>query len=167
MHRQDLSDIAPFPHPFPSFALYAHSIVGLPVPDGIYCIQVPYEGGGITDVGEGRWLEFLPKGNLGPDAHKVVVKYNMDKNAYSFQFEKSKKFITYGNEPSMNNKLVLGDKPRYFTIRPHEYETDQFVIGVAEKKEYNVAMALERIYPPWVAMSNFSPPQPWHIAGIY
>ncbi|KAG8707089.1 hypothetical protein FRC09_002033 [Ceratobasidium sp. 395] len=131
------------------------------IPDGCYFIQLPNSETAITDPGEGRYLHLLPHGTLGPDADKILVKHNDDKGAYSLQFEKSKKYLTYLNDPSMNNKLVDGDKPRYFKIAKHPYYPDQYVICAAEDKNYHVGMAMERIFPPWVALSALPETQPW------
>ncbi|QRV96126.1 hypothetical protein RhiJN_24144 [Ceratobasidium sp. AG-Ba] len=137
------------------------------VPDGVYSICLPNSQDCITDTGEGRWLNLMQKGYLGPDAHKIIVKYIAERGGYYLQFEKSKKYITFDGEPSMNNKLLDGDKPRYFKITAHEYYPDLFVIAVAENKEYHLGMALERIFPPWVAMQNMEAAQPWHFASVY
>ncbi|KAG8708610.1 hypothetical protein FRC09_001141 [Ceratobasidium sp. 395] len=137
------------------------------VPDGVYAIQLPNSDTAITDPGEGRYLHLLPHGALGQDADKIKVNYNGDKGAYSLQFEKSKKYLSYTDVPAMNNKLIDGDKPRYFKITKHDYYPDQFVITAAEDKNYHVGMALERIYPPWVALSSFPEKQPWSFKGAY
>jgi len=126
-----------------------------------YSIELPFGGGNITDTGEGRYLNLLPQGSLGPDAHKIKVVYNSDKGGYAFQFANSGKYLTWINEPSMNNKLVTGDKPRYFRITPHEYEKDKYTISIVEAKEYHLGPALERIYPPWVALLAFPERQAW------
>ncbi|QRV81690.1 hypothetical protein RhiJN_09705 [Ceratobasidium sp. AG-Ba] len=140
--------------------------MGLPVPDGVYSCELP-NGVCITDSGEGRWLNLMPPNSLGRDAHKIIVKYNLDRGAYSLQFEKSKSYLTFDGVPSNNNKLLPGDKPRYFTITPHEYEKDKFVIGIKENKEDHLGMARELIYPPWVAMNNMQVAQAWHLASVY
>ncbi|KAG9120730.1 hypothetical protein FRC07_003651 [Ceratobasidium sp. 392] len=133
-----------------------------PVPDGVYSISLSSGGAGsITDTGEGRYLSLLPHGALGDDADKINVAYKPEKGAYSLQFAKSGKYLTWLDEPRMNNKLVTGDKPRYFKIAKHEYYEDLFIISVAEDKQYHLAMALERIFPPWVALNNYPDKQPW------
>ncbi|KAG8708609.1 hypothetical protein FRC09_001140 [Ceratobasidium sp. 395] len=133
-----------------------------PVPDGVYSIQLPFGGGSITDAGEGRYLNLLDPGTLGPDAHKIKAYYKDDKGAYSLQFEKSGKYLTWADETlHMNTKLVVGDKPRYFKIAKHQFEEDKFSISAADDKQYHVGLALERIYPPWVALLNFPEKQPW------
>lgn len=114
------------------------------IPDGTYSIELPFGNGAITDPGEGRFLNILPQGSLGPDAHKVSwliwstgaiiivlalqikIAYKSDKGGYALQFVKSGKYLTWNDEPSMNNKLVTGDKPRYFRITPHDYERDKY-----------------------------------------
>ncbi|CAE6461104.1 unnamed protein product [Rhizoctonia solani] len=136
------------------------------VPDGVYSLELPFEQGSITDTGHGRWINILQPGSLGPDAHKVKVTYNKDKGAYTLQFEKSKLYITYEQEPRVNNKLIPGDKPRYFQIKPHDYDEDKYVIIVAEDKKFHVGLAMERIYPPWVAMTNFPEKQAWAFRKI-
>ena len=66
----------------------------------------------------------------------------------------------------MNNKLVTTDKARYYNIAKHDYEENMFTlvldiffpcseltsnsISIAEAKDFSIAPALERIYPPWV-----------------
>ncbi|KAF8600445.1 hypothetical protein BDV93DRAFT_525452 [Ceratobasidium sp. AG-I] len=131
------------------------------IPDGTYCIELPMGGPSITDSGEGRYLNLLPQGSLGPDAHKINIVYNSSQGAYAFKFAASGKCLTFLGEPGMNNKLVTGDKPRYFKISKHEYEQDKYTISVAEGKEFHIGMALERIFPPWVAMLSFPEKQAW------
>ncbi|KAG9082631.1 hypothetical protein FS749_006704 [Ceratobasidium sp. UAMH 11750] len=138
-----------------------------PVPDGIYSISLPFNGGAITDPGEGRYLLLLKPDSLGPHAHKIKVVYKHEKGAYTLQFEHSKEYLTWDGVPSQNNKLLTGDKPRYFKITQHHYETDKFVISTAEDKFFHVGVALERIFPPWVALSNFPEKQAWAFEGIY
>ncbi|QRW10447.1 hypothetical protein RhiLY_09446 [Ceratobasidium sp. AG-Ba] len=67
----------------------------------------------------------------------------------------------------MNNNLLTGNKPRYFHIEQHPYYGDMFVIRLVENKDYSLAMALERIFPPWVAMNNFPDTQAWDFKGVY
>ncbi|QRV96127.1 hypothetical protein RhiJN_24145 [Ceratobasidium sp. AG-Ba] len=140
--------------------------MGLPVPDGIYSIQLPHNEACITDCGQGGWLSLLEKGKRG-DAHKIEVIYNIDKGAYSLRFEESKKYLTFQGAPSMDNKLFPSDKPRYFIIKPHEYEKDKFAIGVAEHKMFHIATAAEHIYPPVVAMNDMLQKQAWHFVSVY
>ncbi|QRW10446.1 hypothetical protein RhiLY_09445 [Ceratobasidium sp. AG-Ba] len=116
--------------------------------------------GSITDPGEDRWIPLLPHGSLGADADKIAVKFNVEKG-YTFQFTKSKKYITFDGPPSINNKLLDGDKPRYFKIEQHPYQLDCYAIKVAEDKNFHLGLAMERIFPPWIAMSNFPEKQPW------
>ncbi|CAE6461115.1 unnamed protein product [Rhizoctonia solani] len=131
------------------------------IPDGVYKIQLPHGNSFITDPGEGRFLHLLPDEALGKNADKIKVTYNSERGAYSLQFEKSKKYLTFEREPSRNNKLVDGDKPRYFKIDKHSYYADHYAIYVAEDRQFHLGMAMERIYPPWVAMQNFPDIQPW------
>ncbi|KAG8738962.1 hypothetical protein FRC12_016470 [Ceratobasidium sp. 428] len=138
-----------------------------PVPDGVYSIQLPFGGSSITDTGEGRYISLLPPGELGEDADKIQVAYKHEKGAYSFRFEKSKKYLTWEGDLRMNTKLIDGDKPRYFRITKHDFQEDGFTIIAAEDKQYHVGLALERIFPPWVALSNFPEKQPWLFKGVY
>ncbi|KAB5591456.1 hypothetical protein CTheo_5101 [Ceratobasidium theobromae] len=131
------------------------------IPDGVYSIELPHGNSAITDSGEGHWLNLMHPGDLGKDADKIEVKYNDSHGAYSFKFKASKKYITFNGQPSMNNKLLTGDKPRYFKIAQHEQYPEQYVIYVAENIHYHLAIALERIYPPWVAMELTPEKQPW------
>ncbi|KAF8600780.1 hypothetical protein BDV93DRAFT_510631 [Ceratobasidium sp. AG-I] len=127
-------------------------------------IRTSYGQGSVTDPGEGRFLHVLPHGALGEDADKIAIKYNADRGAYSLKFTKSGKFLTHADEPLHPNiKMVDGDKPAYFKITPHEYEKDKFCISHADNREYHVGLAMERIFPPWVALSNFPERQPWTI----
>ncbi|KAG8751316.1 hypothetical protein FRC12_012509 [Ceratobasidium sp. 428] len=132
-----------------------------PVPDGTYSIELPFDGGCITDPGEGRFLHLLPHGVLGEDADKINVLYKPEKGCYIFQFAKSKKYLTWEGDLKTNTKLIDGDKPSCFKITKHNYEEDKFTISAAEDKQYHVGPALERIYPPWVAMLNFPEKQAW------
>ncbi|KAF8688603.1 hypothetical protein RHS03_09616, partial [Rhizoctonia solani] len=147
------------------------------IKDGIYALELPFEQGSMTDTGDGRWISILQPGSLGPDAHKVKVVYNKDKGAYTLQFEKSELYITFEGKPMINNKLTPGDKPRYFQIKPHQYEEDKYMyvsgmprqnlslhadsIIVAEDKKFHIGLAMERIFPPWVAMNDFPEKQAW------
>ncbi|KAG8700503.1 hypothetical protein FRC11_012876, partial [Ceratobasidium sp. 423] len=99
--------------------------------------------------------------SLGPEAHKVKVVYHKDKGAYSLQFEKSKEYIGYEGEPEMNKKLIDSDKPRYFKLQPHEYQHGKYVIVPVENKAFHVGLAMERIFPPWVALSSLPEKQAW------
>lgn len=58
--------------------------------------------------------------------HQIKVAYNSNRGAYSFQFSKSGKYLTYLGELFMNSKLVTGDKPAWFKITKHHYELDKF-----------------------------------------
>ncbi|KAJ1301167.1 hypothetical protein OPQ81_003578 [Rhizoctonia solani] len=136
------------------------------IENGVYIFSVPMGQGCITDPGEGRFLHLLPHGALGEDADKIRVNYNQDKGAYSLQFEKSKKYLSFLGEPSMNNKLVPDDKPRYFKIERHPYYPDMHVVKIAEDKSFHVGMALERIFPPWIAMTKLPEMQPWEVKQI-
>ncbi|CAE6498880.1 unnamed protein product [Rhizoctonia solani] len=131
------------------------------IKDGVYALELPFEQGSMTDTGDGRWISILQPGSLGPDAHKVKVVYNKDKGAYTLQFEKSELYITFEGKPMINNKLTPGDKPRYFQIKPHQYEEDKYIIIVAEDKKFHIGLAMERIFPPWVAMNDFPEKQAW------
>ncbi|CAE6426308.1 unnamed protein product [Rhizoctonia solani] len=133
------------------------------IEDGVYIISVPMGPGCITDPGEGRWVPLVPHKSLGKDADKIKIKYNQDKGAYSLQFEKSGKYLTFEGSPSINNKLLDGDKPRYFKIAQHPYASDQYVIKVAEDPTYHIGIAMERIFPPWIAMTNLPEMQQWEI----
>ncbi|KAG8685088.1 hypothetical protein FRC11_011147 [Ceratobasidium sp. 423] len=133
------------------------------IPDGVYIISVPMGPGCITDPGEGRWVPLVPHNSLGKDADKIKIKYNHDQGAYSLQFEKSGKYLTFEGMPRMNNKLLDGDKPRYFKIDQHPYGPDQYAIKVAENKFFHVGLAMERVYPPWIAMTNLPEVQQWEI----
>ncbi|KAL8243843.1 hypothetical protein R6Q59_010101 [Mikania micrantha] len=130
------------------------------ISEGVYAIQLPNSDTCITDPGEGRYLNVLPKGSFGPDAYKIRVRKESG-GVYSLQFTASKKFITYNSDAGMNNKLVDGDKPKLFKIQKHEYYPDTWVITAAENQTYHVGLALERIYPPWVALSSFPERQAW------
>ncbi|CCO36410.1 hypothetical protein RSOLAG1IB_11654 [Rhizoctonia solani AG-1 IB] len=134
--------------------------------DGVYTISIPFGPGCITDPGEGRWVPLVPHGSLGPDADKILVRFNPDRGAYSLQFEKSKKYLTFEREPFPNNKLLDGDKPRYFKIEQHPYAPDQYMILVAEQSNYNIGPAMERIFPPWVAMGSSPQAQQWEFKKI-
>ncbi|KDN47617.1 hypothetical protein RSAG8_03407, partial [Rhizoctonia solani AG-8 WAC10335] len=102
------------------------------IDDGVYSLELPFEQGCISDTGVGRYINILQPGSLGPDAHKVKVTYNKEKGAYTLQFEKSKLYITFEDEPRVNNKLLPGNKPRYFRIEPHDYDEGNYVIIVSE-----------------------------------
>ncbi|KEP47090.1 hypothetical protein V565_168650 [Rhizoctonia solani 123E] len=115
--------------------------------------------GCITDPGEGRWVPLVPHKSLGKDADKAH-------SAYSFQFEKSEKYLTFEGMPSMNNKLLDGDKPRYFKIEEHPYHPDMHAIKIAENKSFHVGLAMEHILPPWIAMSSLPDMQQWKIKKI-
>lgn len=130
------------------------------IPDGLYSISLPFGGGDITNAGEGRILSLLPRGSLGPDASKISVKYVTGKG-YTFLFPNPGTYVSYDGEPRMNNKLMPTTTTRYFNIEKHEYDEGKFVILVADNKDFSVAPALERIYPPWVAMVAFPEKQPW------
>ncbi|CAE6411121.1 hypothetical protein ACGC1H_006416 [Rhizoctonia solani] len=136
------------------------------IEDGVYIISVPMGPGCITDPGEGRWVPLAPHKSLGKDADKIRIKYSHDKGAYSFQFEKSQKYLTFEGMPSMNNKLLDGDKPRYFKIEEHPYHPDMHAIKIAENKNFHVGLAMERILPPWIAMSNLPEIQQWEIKKV-
>ncbi|QRW10450.1 hypothetical protein RhiLY_09449 [Ceratobasidium sp. AG-Ba] len=138
----------------------------LPVPDGIYCIKLPHSDSCISDPGQNHYLHLVPRDEDG-DAHKIEVQYKAERNGYVFRFEKSQKFLTWEDVPSKNTKLVPGDKPRYFTIKPHSDEKDFFAIGIVESKEFHVGMAKERIFPAWVALSDSDAVQPWRFEGVY
>ncbi|CEL62831.1 hypothetical protein RSOLAG1IB_12581 [Rhizoctonia solani AG-1 IB] len=131
------------------------------IADGVYTISLPHGDSRITDPGEGRWLNLLPGGSLGKDADKIRIKFNGDRGGYSLQFEKSGKYFTFEGSPFPNNKLLDGDKPRYFKIQKHEFYPDMYAINLSEDKNFHIAMAMERIYPPWVAMNSFPEMQPW------
>ncbi|CAE6498810.1 unnamed protein product [Rhizoctonia solani] len=133
------------------------------IEDGLYVIGLPFGESYITDPGEGRFLPLLPTGNLGKDANKIKLQYKEDKGAYSLQFEKSGKYLTFEGPPSINNKLLDGDKPRYFKIEAHPYAQGQYAIKVAEDKKFHIGLAMERIFPPWVAMNSFPEVQSWVI----
>ncbi|KAB5591458.1 hypothetical protein CTheo_5103 [Ceratobasidium theobromae] len=133
------------------------------ISDGVYSIQLPHGSSAITDPGEGRWLNLMHPGELGKDADKIEVRFNQERGAYSFKFAASKKYITYEGEPSTNNKLCTGDKPRYFRIVQHEYYPEQYVIYTVENMHFHFAIAFERIFPPWVAMISGSDKQPWDL----
>ncbi|KAG9086942.1 hypothetical protein FS749_003269 [Ceratobasidium sp. UAMH 11750] len=137
------------------------------IPDGIYTIELPFGQGAITDTGEGRYLNLLPHGSLGPDADKISAVYKAERGGYALQFEKSKKYLTWVEALRMNTKLVAGDKPRHFQITRHDYQEDMFVISVVEDKQYHVGLALERIVPPWIALSNFPEKQAWAFKSVY
>ncbi|EUC61421.1 transmembrane protein, putative [Rhizoctonia solani AG-3 Rhs1AP] len=124
------------------------------IEDGVYIISVPFGPGCITDPGEGRWVPLVPHNALGKDADKIIIQYNHDRGAFSLQFENSKKYITFDGIPSVNNKLKDGEKPRYFKIERHEFASDKYAICVAENKHFHVGMAMERVFPPWIAMSG-------------
>ncbi|KAI4190744.1 MAG: hypothetical protein L6R41_000606 [Letrouitia leprolyta] len=96
------------------------------IPDGLYSISLPFGAGDITDAGQGRFLNLLPRGALGPDASKINVKYVADKG-YTFQFSGSGSFISYEGAPRMNNKLMPTSSTRYFDIQKHDYEEDKFM----------------------------------------
>ncbi|CAE6445587.1 unnamed protein product [Rhizoctonia solani] len=134
--------------------------------DGVYSITIPFGPGCITDPGEGRWVPLVPSGSLGSDADKIRVVFNQDRGAYSLQFEKSKKYITFGGEPSMNNKLLTGDKPRYFKIEQHPYGPGQYAIKAAENKNFHLGLAMERVFPPWVAMTSLPEQQQWEFKEL-
>ncbi|CAE6411133.1 unnamed protein product [Rhizoctonia solani] len=134
--------------------------------DGVYSLELPFEQGCISDTGSGRYINVLQPGSLGPDAHKVKVTYNKEKGAYTLQFEKSKLYVTFEDEPRVNNKLLPGNKPRYFRIEPHEYDEGKYVIVVAEAKIFHIGLSMERISPPWVAMTNFPEKQSWAFRKI-
>ncbi|QRW10444.1 hypothetical protein RhiLY_09443 [Ceratobasidium sp. AG-Ba] len=122
--------------------------------------------GSVTDPGEGRWVPLLPRDTLGPDADKIELTFNIDKGGYSLKFKKSQKYLTFDGPPSINNKLLDGDKPRYFKIEQHSYDSDRYAIYVAEDKKFHLGLAMERIFPPWVAMNNFPEVQPWEIKRV-
>ncbi|KAG8738655.1 hypothetical protein FRC11_001214, partial [Ceratobasidium sp. 423] len=119
------------------------------IADGVYSLELPFEQGCICDTGEGRWVNILQPGSLGPDAHKVKVTHNKEKGAYSLQFEKSKLYITFDGLPKINNKLIPGHKPRYFRIEPHDYDEGKYVIIVAEAKQFHIGLSMDQIVPPW------------------
>ncbi|CAE6484085.1 unnamed protein product [Rhizoctonia solani] len=133
------------------------------IEDGVYIISVPMGPGCITDPGEGRWVPLVPHNSLGKDADKIRIKYNHDQGAYSLQFEKSGKYLTFDGLPAMNNKLLDGDKPRYFKIEQHPYSPDQYAIKVAENRAFHIGLAMERVFPPWIAMTSLPEMQQWEI----
>ncbi|CAE6431298.1 unnamed protein product [Rhizoctonia solani] len=136
------------------------------ISDGVYSLELPFEQGCICDTGEGRWVNVLQPGSLGPDAHKVKVTYHKDKGAYSLQFEKSELYLTFDGMPTINNKLIPGHKPRYFRIEPHDYDEDKHTIIVDEDKHFHIGLAMERVFPPFVAMNNLSAKQSWAFRKI-
>ncbi|KAK4690516.1 hypothetical protein P7C71_g6292, partial [Lecanoromycetidae sp. Uapishka_2] len=95
------------------------------IADGTYSIELPYDGGAITDVGEGRFLNLLSPGTLGPDVHKIDVSYDSSKG-YSFKFSTSGKFVTYNGDVQMNNKLIRSDTPRYYIVEQDDVDTGAF-----------------------------------------
>ncbi|CAE6411109.1 hypothetical protein ACGC1H_006415 [Rhizoctonia solani] len=133
------------------------------IEDGVYIISVPFGPGCITDPGEGRWVPLVPHGALGDKSDRIRIQYNHDRGAFSLQFEKSKKFMSFEGMPSMNNKLLDADKPRYFKIERHEYAPEQYAIYVAEHKAFHIGLAMERVYPPWIAMTSLPEVQQWEI----
>ncbi|CUA73470.1 hypothetical protein RSOLAG22IIIB_10829 [Rhizoctonia solani] len=133
------------------------------IEDGVYIISIPFGPGCITDPGEGRWVPLVPHNSLGKDADRVKIAYSEERGAYSIQFEKSGKYVAYNGAPTMNNKLLDGDKPCYFKIEKHEYSPEQYAIKVAENKTFHVGLAMERVYPPWVAMTSLPEVQQWEI----
>ncbi|KAF8752394.1 hypothetical protein RhiXN_11052 [Rhizoctonia solani] len=137
------------------------------IKDGVYLFALPNSSGScISDPGEGRYLPLLPPGAIDEDAHKIVVKWNEERGGYSLQFKKSGKYLAFEGPPGINNKLLDGDKPRYFKITEHVYDSEKYAITVSEDTKYHIGLAMERIFPPWVAMSSFPEVQAWDIKKV-
>ncbi|CUA77382.1 hypothetical protein RSOLAG22IIIB_12716 [Rhizoctonia solani] len=142
-----------------SYDLYTMS----KIEDGVYIISVSIRPGCITDPGEGRWVPLVPHKSLGKDADRIKIKYSEDQGAYSLQFEKSGKYLTFEGLPALSNKLLDGDKPRYFKNEQQPYGPDKYAnsvanslltvglcsIKVAENKFFRIVLAMERVIPLW------------------
>ncbi|QRV81691.1 hypothetical protein RhiJN_09706 [Ceratobasidium sp. AG-Ba] len=142
-----------------------------PLPNGTYVIGYP-SGSIVHHPSDTGALSIQPPESVSPDVQKILVSYDGERRVYSFQFEKSKKYFMFEGSADNNTRIHPGDQPRYFIIERYQNSLDQFVISVADHKEFHlhpvVSPVISPIFPTWVGMtSDPEAVQGWHFQTVH
>ncbi|MFI9271186.1 hypothetical protein ACIGXM_10805 [Kitasatospora sp. NPDC052896] len=139
------------------------------IPDGLYTIGFPDCPSYLTAMASDRPAVLLP---LEPDLYRQqqwTVRRERPSGAYVLHNRATATYLR-ADEAATNQKVVCAALPAAWRISGDE---DKYVItfdadeqGDQEGQALTLGMALERIYPPMVALQPALDPQPWAVIPI-